>query len=431
MPPINLIFLDIVVILAAARLLGSAAVRLGQPRVIGEIAAGIALGPTLLGHLTGHRLFPAEVIPSLNVLAAVGLALFMFVIGTELDHRLVQGKVRVVSGVAAGAMLVPLALGCGFALWLAPRYAHGHPAPFVLFFGVAVSATAFPVLARILTDRGMQQTLIGGVAMAAAAMIDVVAYGLLSVAVALSSASGQDSWRLLLTPVYLLVMIGVVRPLLRRLPETAEPLPYLLIGLFASAWAAEWLQINYIFGAFLFGAVMPRSGMFLKGVRERLEPAVQLMLPVFFVVTGLTVNLSRLPVGQLGLLAAILAISVFGKAGGGYAAARLVGIPRQGSTVLAALVNTRGLTELVILSVGLAQGLIDTRLYALLLVMALVTTAMTGPLLSWCYPPARLREDLAAARRADAGVRVADRVAVTGAELPDESLSGAGESDGS
>jgi len=403
MPPIDLLFLDIVIILAAARLLGAAAVFVKQPRVIGEIAAGIVLGPTLLGHLAGDAVFPTSVIPPLKTLAAVGLVLFMFVVGMELDHRLIQGKGRVVTGVAAGATLLPLALGCSFALWLAPRYAEGGTLPFVLFFGVSVSATAFPVLARILTDRGMQHTLIGGIALAAAAVIDVVAYALLAVAVALASASGHESWRLLLAPVYVLVMFRLVRPLLRRLADAAEPLPYLLIGLFASAWAAEWMQIHYIFGAFVFGAVMPRSEAFLERLRERLEPAIHLMLPVFFAVTGLTVDLTGLHLSQLGVLGVILAISVFGKVGGGYAAARLSGIPPRGSAVVASLVNARGLTEIVILSVGLEQGLLDVELYAMLLVMALITTAMTGPLLSWSYPADRLREDLDAAGRA--GVR--------------------------
>jgi Kef-type K+ transport system membrane component KefB len=227
--------------------------------------------------------------------------------------------------------------------------------------------------------------------------------------------------------VYVLVMFGVVRPLLRRLADTAEPLPYLLVGLFASAWITEWMQIHYIFGAFVFGAVMPRSEAFLERLRERLEPAVQLMLPVFFAVTGLTVDLAGLHLTQLGILAAILAISVFGKIGGGYAAARLSGIPHRGSAVVASLVNSRGLTEIVILSVGLEQGLLDVQLYAMLLVMALITTAMTGPLLSWCYPARQLREDLAAAGRAGSTPRSTDRAAVPGTGPYDEPF---GDSDG-
>lgn len=397
--PVDLLLLDIVVVVVAARLLGLAARRLGQPVVIGEIVAGIALGPTLLGQLAGHRLFPAAVMPSLTTLADVGLVLYMFVIGMEFDPKLAQGKLRVGAGVGAGATALPFAMGCGLALWLAPRYATGETLPFVLFFAVAVSATAFPVLARILTDRGMQRTLLGGLALVSAAVIDVVAYALLAVVVGIASASGHESWRLLLAPVYVAVMFGVVRPLLRRV--TGPGSAFLLAGLFASAWATQWMQLNFIFGAFLFGAVMPRSGTLVQDLRDRLEPAVQLMLPMFFVVTGLAVNLAGLRLGAIGILAAILAISIAGKLAGGYAGARLTGIPPRDSAVMATLVNTRGLTEIVVLNVGLQQHLLVPSLYSLLVVMALVTTAMTGPLLDWCYPRAQFAADLAAVERAD------------------------------
>ncbi|MFC7985747.1 cation:proton antiporter [Streptomyces sp. NPDC057336] len=380
------LFLDLVIILAAAHVLGAAAVRLGQPRVIGEIAAGLLLGPTVLGHLAGDAVFPTESIPGLKILAAVGLTLFMFVVGMELDHRVMRGRARVVTGLAVGSTLLPLALGCAFAFHIAPAYAHGDTLPFVLFVGVAVSATAFPVLARILADRGMQRTLIGGIALSAAAAIDIVAYTLLSVAVALDTASGNEAWRLLLVPVYVGVLFTAVRPLLRRALNTAEPLPWLFVGLFASAFAAEWLQIHYIFGAFAFGVVMPRDKTLLHRLRQRLEPAVLLLLPVFFAVTGLTVDLTALRLDEIGVLGVIMAISVVGKVAGGYGSARLFGIPHRDSATLGALVNTRGLTELVILSVGLEQGLIGVDLYAMLLVMALVTTAMTGPLISLFTP---------------------------------------------
>jgi Kef-type K+ transport system membrane component KefB len=302
MVPTDLL-LDIVIILAAARLFGMISRRLGQPAVIGEILAGIALGPTLLGQVAGHRLFPATVLPSLTTVADIGLVLYMFVVGMDLDQELVRGKLRVAAGVAAGATALPLALGCGVAIWLAPRYATGGKLPFVLFFAVSVSATAFPVLARILTDRDLDRTLLGGLSLAAAAVIDVVSYALLALVVAVASAAGHESWRLLLAPVYLVVMLAVVRPVLKRLmvpafervrQVTTPRLCLVLIGLFASAWVAQWLQLNFIFGAFLFGAVMPRSADLIGHVRASLRAAVQLMLPVFFVVTGLTVDLAAL-----------------------------------------------------------------------------------------------------------------------------------------
>ncbi|HEX8006103.1 MAG TPA: cation:proton antiporter [Trebonia sp.] len=392
--PTDLLLLDIVVVLAAARLFGGLSRRIGQPAVIGEIVAGIALGPTLIGQVIGHRLFPATMMPSLTTIADVGLVLYMFVVGMELDRELVQGKLRVAGGVAAGATGLPLVLGCGIAFWLAPRYATGGTLPFVLFFAVSVSATAFPVLARILTDKHLERTLLGGLSLAAAAVIDLVSYALLAAVVAIASAAGHESWRLAFVPVYFLVMLGVVRPFLRGLVAPAfdragwvtPRLCGVLVGLFFSAWVCQWMQINFIFGAFLFGAVMPRSEGIIRHVRQGLESAVHLMLPMFFVVTGLTVNLATLHIDDLGILAAVLGVAILGKVGGGYAGARLTGIPPQGSAVMAALVNTRGLTELVILSVGLQQHLLSPQLYALMIVMALVTTAMTGPLLNWIQP---------------------------------------------
>jgi Kef-type K+ transport system membrane component KefB len=394
MPSTVLILLDILVILAAAWCLGEVSGRFGQPKVIGEIVAGIALGPTLLGHLTGTRLFPATMLSPLTTIADIGLVLYMFAVGMEVDQELVLQKLRTAAGVAVGATAVPFTLGCGVALWLWSRYPTGHELTFVLFFAVAVSATAFPVLARILTDRGMDQTLLGGLSLASAAIIDVVSYALLAIVVAMASSAGRESWRLLFAPVYLAGLVILVRPLLRWLvrrysgPANAAPaFSVILIGLFASALATQWMQLNFIFGAFAFGAVMPRSPELVQFFHDRLDITVRFMLPVFFVVTGLTINLGSLRLTSVGILAVILAISVFGKVGGGFAGARLTGIPPRGSAVLGVLVNTRGLTELVILSVGLQQHLLAPQLYALLVIMAVVTTTMTGPLLNWAHPP--------------------------------------------
>jgi Kef-type K+ transport system membrane component KefB len=412
--PVDLLLLDIAIVLVAARTLGTAAQRLGQPRVIGEILAGVVLGPTLLGHLIGHRLFPASVLPSLTTLADVGLVLFMFVIGMGLDQTLVKGKGRVATGVAVGATVLPLALGCGLALRLAPTYSHGRTLSFVLFFGTAVSATAFPVLARIITDRGMQQIWLGGLALASAAVIDVIAWILLAIAVALASTGGQNSWHIMLVPAYVLLMLLGVRPLLRRLLPAFERagrltpgmLSFVLTGLLASAWATQWMQIHFIFGAFLFGVLMPRSDVLVRQILERLEQlAVQLLLPMFFVITGLTVDLTALRLGAADVLAAILAVSIGGKLAGGYAGARLTGVSHHGSAVLAVLVNTRGLTEIVILTVGLQVHVLSSELYSLMIVMALLTTAMTGPLLNWCYPRSRVARDIAEAQRAALGAR--------------------------
>jgi Kef-type K+ transport system membrane component KefB len=388
----EILLFDIVVVLVLARLFGCAARRLGQPPVIGEIVAGIALGPSLLGQVVGDELFPADITSALKALADVGLVLFMFVVGTELDQKLVRGSGRLAAGVAAGSTLLPFGLGCLLALWLAQDHASGKALPFVVFFGTAMAATAFPVLARILSDRDMHRTPLGGLALASAAIIDVLAWITLAVALGLAGA-GENQWRVVLAIPFAVVMLAVVRPLLRRLPAAYERsgrltpglLGVVLIGLFASAWATEWMQVHFIFGAFLFGAVMPREGADLLNheILGRLEHlAVLLLLPMFFVVAGMSVDLTKLSVGSAGTLVAILVVAIVGKTAGAFTGARIQRLPKRQSAALAVLINTRGLTEIVILTVGLHKGLLDQELYALMVLMALVTTAMTGPLLN-------------------------------------------------
>ncbi|MBA9007076.1 cation:proton antiporter [Thermomonospora cellulosilytica] len=427
---VDILLLDIVVVLALARLLGMGARLIGQPPVIGEIVAGIVLGPTLLGDVIGQQLFPADLRPVLKGLADVGLVLFMFVVGMELDQKLVRGRGRVAASVSLSSTLLPFGLGCLVALWLAADHDQGRTLPFVLFFGAAMSATAFPVLARILTDRQMHRTRLGGLALACAAIIDVLAWTVLAVVVAIAGTGGSGQWQVALAVPFALVMFLGVRPLLRRMVPAYEKagrltpnlLALVLIGLFASAWATEWMHVHFIFGAFLFGAVMPREGAekLNHEILERLEQlAVLLLLPMFFVVAGMSVDLTTLDLGGVGVLAVILAVAIGGKLGGAYVAARLQRVPGRQAAALAALINTRGLTEIVILSVGLEKGVLDTELYSLMVVMALVTTAMTGPLLSRVYPARQVERDLAEAQRAAAGPRVDRRVLVV-VEDPDE-----------
>lgn len=426
---VDLLLLDLVVILALARLLGTCARLIGQPPVIGEIVAGILLGPSLLGDLVGDDLFPADLQAPLKALADVGLVLFMFVVGLELDQRLVRGKGRIAAGVSLGSTLLPFGLGALLALAIADDHVGGEDRlAFVLFLGAAMSATAFPVLARILTDRDMHRTRLGGLALACAAVIDVLAWTALAVVVALAG-SGEGQWRIAFAVPFALVMIFGVRPALRRLVPaydragrlTPNLLAVVLIGLFLSAWATEWLHVHFIFGAFLFGAVMPRGGAaerLTHEILERLEQlAVLLLLPMFFVVAGFNVDLGALRVSSFGTLAAILFVAVFGKLAGAYLTARLMGVPKRESAGLAALVNTRGLTEIVILSVGLQKGVLDTELYSLMVVMALVTTAMTGPLLNRLYPKEKVAEDLAEAERLALGEHGAHRVVVVVSDL--------------
>jgi Kef-type K+ transport system membrane component KefB len=416
--------LGLAAIIALARVLGALAKRVGQPPVVGEILAGVLVGPTLFGTVVSDHLFPTEVRPALSGLANVGLLLFMFIIGYELDHTLVRDRKRVAVSVSVGSIVLPLGLGIVLATWLAGRHAVPHGLPFALFIGAAMSVTAFPVLARILTDRGMLRTEIGGIALAGGAVDDVLAWSLLAGVVAVGAADASATpWQIVLAVPYVLVMVLVVRPLLRRLAVAREQagrltpdiLGVILVGLLLSCFTTEWLGVHAIFGAFLFGAVMPRAGgeRLRHEILERLEQvSVLLLLPVFFVLAGLKVDLST--VGGSGLLelGAILLVAITGKFVGAYAGARLHRIPARQAGALATLMNTRGLTEIVILTVGSQLGILDDKLFSLMVVMALVTTVMAGPLLSLIYPRRFVERDVADAERAALGGTDSYRVLV-------------------
>lgn len=435
---IPLVLLDVAIVVVAARLAGHLFRRLGQPAVIGEIAAGIALGPTLLGLLPGDLdtvLFPPEVRGHLSVIAQLGLALFMFIVGLEIDVSLIKGRGRTAGVVAAGSMVLPFALGAGVALLLYPQHSVTARGPvshagFVLFLGVAMAITAMPVLARILTERRMQRTRVGVLALAAAVIDDVLGWSLLAVVVAV--AAGGDVAgvaRILgLTVVFALFAFLGLRPLLARLVDryeragtlTPDMLAIVLAGLLASAVVTEWIGIHAIFGAFIFGAIMPRSGAagLTRAILERLEHvSLLLLLPVFFVVAGLGVNVAAIGLDGVWQLGVILVAAIVGKVVGATTAARTQRLPRREATTLGILMNTRGLTEIVILQVGLQLGLLDQTMYTLMVLMALITTAMTGPLVRIFYPPRVVDRELAAADRAAAGEQDAYTVVVA---VPDE-----------
>ncbi|MGZ3143767.1 cation:proton antiporter [Lentzea chajnantorensis] len=402
MTPLNtLLFLfALAVVLVAAQLLGALAKRLGQPAVVGEIVAGVLLGPTLFSGAVPAALFPADVRPGLTALASVGVAVFMFVIGLELDQKLLRGKGGAATGVAVGAIALPFGLGCLLALHLAGDHEHrGPPLAFVLFFGAAMSITAFPVLARILVERGLHRTNVGGLAIAAAAIGDVVAWCLL--AATLTFAAGRSAWQTVLVVPYVLVMLFVVRPVLARLAaahqRTGRALPAgalagVVVFAVVSGGVTEWLGLHFIFGAFFAGAVVPRAGT--ERLREevigRVDPLGSVLLPVYFAVAGLGVDLSTVDLNGAGELALILLVAIAGKFFGAYLGARACGQDVRHARTLAVLMNTRGLTELIILGVGLETGLLDASLYSLMVVMAVVTTAMTGPLLSLVHPRTRV-----------------------------------------
>jgi Kef-type K+ transport system membrane component KefB len=392
---------DIALITLVSLLLSTLARRCGQPMVIGQILTGLLLGPSLLGRLPGHltaHLFPPAVLPSLMSLAQVAVVIFMFTVGYELDFGVMRERGRAVPLVAMAALAVPMGLGIACVLLYRSGFAAlGEPRDgrsFVLFMGVATSITAMPVLASIVRERGLAGTTAGVVATAVAGTMDVVAWLVLAAALIGTGSSGQFTWpvTLLLTGCFVAVMLIVVRPALtwwtgRSQSLLTNPVPIAFALALASAWVTTRLGLQPVFGGFLAGLTMrPRDGGLDADVVRSLEQAGSLLLPLFFIVTGLSLNLGDVHGDALVLLALIFLIASAGKLGPAYAASRLAGLePRQSATV-AALLNTRGLTELIALNVGLQAGLINQRLFTVLVLMALLTTLMTGPLLSLIRP---------------------------------------------
>jgi Kef-type K+ transport system membrane component KefB len=388
---------DIALVIAVSSLLGALARRCGQPTVIGQILAGVVLGPSVLGRLPGHltgSLFPHQVLPYLSVLAQVAVAIFMFAVGYEIDLGQLRGRGRTVPLLAAGALAVPMGLGIALTLF----YRSGFTAlgevhqgrSFVLFMGVAVSITAMPVLASIVRERGLTGTVAGVTATAVAGSMDVVAWLLLAAALIGSGHAGPFSFpvTLLLTCCFAVFMLVVVPRALswwmrRSTSILFSPVPLAFALAMGSAWFTSYLGLQAVFGGFIAGLSMRAANRELDAdVMRSLDQAGGLLLPLFFIVTGLSLNIGA--VGGEGwiLLVLILVAAGAGKLGPAYAVSRLCGIEPRESATIAVLVNTRGLTELIALNVGLTDGLIGSRLFTVLVLMALITTMMTGPLLS-------------------------------------------------
>lgn len=422
---ISTILVELAVIIVLARIMGWLFTKVGQPAVVGEITAGILLGPSILGMDLSNELFPLDTRPYLAVLAALGLVLFMFVVGLELDTSLIKGNGRVAGSVSIASILLPFTLGFGLSAILQDEHQQGDDfLPFALFIGAAMSVTAFPVLARILTDRKMHRTETGGIALACAATDDILAWTLLAVVIAIGGGQGEDNqWLVFLAVPFALFALLVVRPQLTRLTTAYEKagrltpgiMSVVLVGLLLFSAATELLHVHYIFGAFLFGAILPHEGAaaMRHEILIRLEQiSVLLLLPVFFLLSGLNVNIRGLSGENFVQLAMILAVAIGGKYVGAYLGARSAGVPHWQSNSLGILMNTRGLTELVILNVGRDLGLIGDTLFTMMVVMALVTTLMTGPLLTRAYPKRRVERDIAEAERAALGDTATTRVLV-------------------
>lgn len=409
MPHSPLLF-QLVVILGTARLLALALRRVGQPPVIGEMIAGLMLGPIVFGALAPGwhaQLFAPASLGALNGLAQIGLVVFMFIVGAEL--RLPAGaRERLVAAGRVGVLSVVLPMALGFAIspLLHPRFAPAGVEflPFALFIAASMAITAFPVMARILKERAMTHTPIGQLSLTSAALADVLAWVALALVVALVSA-GQGWGRFAATLGGLVVLCAfsffVMRPMLARLLARHAPdgrpsgmvLALLVILLFAYAALTQQLDLHAVFGGFLFGACLPRDDRLLACLVERLEHvSVIVLMPVFFALAGLNTTSDAFAGAGAVALVAILAAAIVGKIVGGAAGARWSGMDWRASLAVGSLMNARGLMELIVMKIGLDAGVIGKEMFTMLLVMAIVTTLMTTPMLTLFARTRRERE---------------------------------------
>ncbi|MET0214604.1 MAG: cation:proton antiporter [Vicinamibacterales bacterium] len=400
------LLLALAAVVITGRVLGRVFRLIGQPPVIGEVVAGIALGPSLLGAVSPDAyafLLPPAVAPSLGLLSQLGVALYMFLIGVELDTDVLRGQLRATVTIAQSSIVLPFVLGAGLAVVVAPDLApSGVPLThFVLFMGVAMAITAFPVLARILADTGLTRTDLGRLALTCAAVGDVTAWCLLAFVVGVvQSRQGSALLPSVMTVGYIALMFVVVRPAVtgwcRRLEAHSidrDVIAVVIVAALVSALITEWIGIHAIFGAFLMGAVIPHDSRLAHALEERIENLVTiLLLPAFFAFAGMRTEIGLIS-NWTGWLtcAAIIVVATVGKFGGTLAAARLAGHEWRTATGLGVLMNTRGLMELIVLNVGLDLGVISPTLFTMMVVMAIVTTMATTPVLRMLVPEATLR----------------------------------------
>ena len=393
-------------ILIAARLVGAVFKRLRQPAVMGEVVAGLLLGPSALGRVWPEAtafLLPAQAVPALSGLAQLGVLLYMFLVGLELNPALLRGRAPVTVTVSHASILVPFVLGVALSLYTYPRFSSSDVpfAAFALFGGVALSITAFPVLARILGDRKLQGTPLGAIALACAAVDDVTAWCLLAFVVSVAQGRpGTTALTMALAAAYIALMLLVVRPAARawvaRLEAqqavTRAAMTIVFLGLILSSIATSAIGLHALFGAFLFGAILPHDSKLARQVTERLEDVVVvLLLPAFFALTGLRTEIGLVSGGSAWLCALLIfAAACLGKFGGAFAAARLTGLPTADAALLGALMNTRGLMELIVLNVGLDLRVLSPPLFAMFVLMAIGTTLLTTPIVDALVPRARL-----------------------------------------
>jgi Kef-type K+ transport system membrane component KefB len=390
------VLLALTAVLITGRLLGIVFRYVGQPPVIGEVVGGILLGPSFLGWLwpgAAEVILPGSVAPFLAVIAQLGVILYMFLVGLELNASILRRHAHSAVAISHASIVAPFLLGALLALYLYPRLSSSDVAftSFALFLGVAMAITAFPVLARILTDRGLHKTPLGIIALSCAAVDDVTAWCLLAFVVGVAQAQlGGALLVLCLTVAFIAFMFLIVRPLARRFfGELDEPRitpglgALVLAAVLLSSLTTEMIGIHAIFGAFLLGAVMPHDSVLARVLSGKfLDLVTILLLPAFFALTGMRTEIGLLATWEHWLLCGlIILVATAGKVGGTLASARLTGLGWRDSASLSALMNTRGLMELIVLNIGLEMGILSPTLFAMMVLMALVTTLATAPAL--------------------------------------------------
>ena len=396
--PLAILLAQIVTIIITSRVFGWICKKIGQPTVIGEIVAGIALGPSLVGLYFPEfsaALFPVKSLGNLQFLSQVGLILFMFMVGMELDLKMLKNKARDAVVISQTSIIIPFTLGVGLAYFIYQSFAPQNVQfiSYALFIGIAMSITAFPVLARIVHERGIHKTPLGVVVITCAAVDDITAWCLLAAVIAIVKAGSFVSslYIIFMAIVYVLIMLKLVRPFLKRVGElypTRENMSKPIVALFfltliISSLITEVIGIHALFGAFMAGAIMPDNMKFRNILIEKVEDvALVLLLPLFFVFTGLRTQIGLLNDPYLWQITGlIILVAVTGKFIGSAFTAKIMGQSWRDSLSIGALMNTRGLMELVVLNIGYDLGVLSPQIFAMMVIMALVTTFMTGPAL--------------------------------------------------
>lgn len=396
---LSVLLLQIVVIVIIVRIFGYLFSKIKQPAVIGEMVAGIVLGPSVLGLCfpsVSHFIFPASSLGNLQFLSQVGLILFMFVIGMELDINVIRKQAREAVIISHASIIIPYTLGMALALYLYQQFAPANTSflAFALFMGIAMSITAFPVLARIIQERGITRTHLGVMALTCAAADDVTAWCILAVLIAIIKAGSSVSalFTIALVVSYVLLMLLAVRPLVKKLYNaytrkgviSKTMMAIVFMVLLLSAYVTEIIGIHALFGAFMAGVIMPPEMNFRQLIIDKIEDvSMVLLLPLFFVFTGLRTQIGLLNSGTLWLTCGlIILVAIAGKLGGSTMAAKVVGQNWKDSLSIGALMNTRGLMELVVLNIGYDLGILSAEIFAMMVLMALFTTFMTNPVLN-------------------------------------------------